>query len=152
MVRMLDGSRPEVKPVSPQTTLKDEAKITHRFINECAFRISESVIFCISDMLKESIQETTKMGKRGTIVIPSALRRRYGLADGSLVIAEAREDGLLLRLATAIPIEIYTPERKAEFLLSNAIDEKDYQAVKENMRPLGVNPSRIKHFRPRRIK
>jgi bifunctional DNA-binding transcriptional regulator/antitoxin component of YhaV-PrlF toxin-antitoxin module len=103
-------------------------------------------------MTKETVQETTKMGKRGTIVILSALRRRYGLADGSLVIAEAREDGLLLRLAAAVPIEIYTPERKAEFFLSNAVDEKDYQAVKEEVRPLGINPSRIRHFRPRRAK
>ena len=38
-----------------------------------------------------------KVGKDGTIVIPVALRRRFGLEEGSPVIAEAREDGVLLR-------------------------------------------------------
>ncbi|MBI2302192.1 MAG: AbrB/MazE/SpoVT family DNA-binding domain-containing protein [Armatimonadetes bacterium] len=46
---------------------------------------------------------TTKVGKRGTLVIPAALRRQYHLAEGSLVIAEARDDGILLRPARAVP-------------------------------------------------
>ena len=44
-----------------------------------------------------------------------------------------------------VPIEIYTPERKAEFLLSNAVDEKDYQAALEEVRRLGLDPSKIPH-------
>jgi len=40
-----------------------------------------------------------------------------GLEERALVIAEEREDGILLRPAVAMPVEIYT-ERKAEFLLS----------------------------------
>jgi len=41
------------------------------------------------------------------------MRRR--LEEGALVIAEEREDGILLRPAVAMPVEIYTSERKAEF-------------------------------------
>ena len=73
--------------------------------------------------------ETMKVGKRGTVVIPSNLRRRYGLLEGTLLVAEARADGVLLRPATVLPVEVYTPERRAEFLLSNAVDEKDYAAT-----------------------
>jgi len=65
---------------------------------------------------------TSRVGKRGTIVVPAALRDRYGLEEGVLVIAEEREDGILLRPAVAVPVEIYTPERRAEFLLNNAVD------------------------------
>ena len=71
-------------------------------------------------------QETCKVGKRGTIVIPVAFRRRFGMEEGTLMIAEERAEGLLLRPAIAMPIETYTPERRAEFLLSNAIDGADY--------------------------
>lgn len=47
--------------------------------------------------------ESSKVGKRGTVVIPATLRRRFGMTEGSLVIAEAREDGVLIRPAVAVP-------------------------------------------------
>ena len=93
---------------------------------------------------------TTKVGKRGTVVIPAPLRRRFGLEEGSLVLAEAREDGVLIRPAMAVPVEIYSPERKAEFLLSNAVDEEDYERAKEKVRKLGLEPATIPHSRPGR--
>ena len=71
-------------------------------------------------------QSTSRVGKRGTVVIPAALRRRFGIEEGSLVIAEDREEGILIRPAAAVPLEIYTPERREEFFLSNAVDEEDY--------------------------
>jgi len=96
-------------------------------------------------------EATSKVGKRGTVVIPAPLRRRFGLEEGSLVLAEAREDGVLIRPAVAVPVEIYTPERKAEFLLSNAVDEKDYDRAKEEVRKLGLEPAAIPHSRPDRV-
>jgi len=92
--------------------------------------------------------ETTKIGKRGTIVIPAAMRRMFGFAEGSLVIAEAHTDGVLLRPATAVPIEIYTPERIAEFLLTNAVDEGDYLQAKKEVRNLGLSSTKINHCSP----
>ena len=53
--------------------------------------------------------ETSKVGKRGAVVIPAKLRRRFGLEEGMLVIAEEREDGILLRPAVAIPVESLLP-------------------------------------------
>ena len=93
--------------------------------------------------------ETMKVGKRGTVVIPSNLRRRYGLLEGTLLVAEARADGVLLRPATVLPVEVYTPERRAEFLLSNAVDEKDYAAtVREGRDSMGLDPRQVTHWRP----
>ena len=48
-------------------------------------------------------QSTSRVGKRGTVVIPAALRRRFGIEEGSLVIAEDREEGILIRPAAAVP-------------------------------------------------
>jgi hypothetical protein len=45
------------------------------------------------------------------------------------------------------PIEIYTPERKAEFILSSAVDEEDYQAARQTVRQMGLDSERIEHYR-----
>ena len=66
----------------------------------------------------------TKVGKRGTIIVPAKLRKRYGIEEGMLVTTEAREDGVLIRPAVVMPVEKYTPERRAEFLLSTAATDK----------------------------
>jgi AbrB family looped-hinge helix DNA binding protein len=93
--------------------------------------------------------ETSKVGKRGAIVVPARLRRKFGIEEGGLVVAEERSDGILIRPAVAMPIEIYTPERKAEFLLSNAVDADDYQAAVEEVRKMRVIPSKVPHHKPR---
>ncbi len=86
---------------------------------------------------------STRKGRRGTVVIPAELRRRYGLEEGSLVIAEPTEEGILLRPAVAVPVEVHSPERKAEFLLSNAVDERDYERALAAVRELGLDPETI---------
>jgi len=94
--------------------------------------------------------ETSKVGKRGTVVVPARLRRKFGIEEGELVIAEERPDGILIRPAVAVPVEIYTPERKAEFLLSNAVDEEDYRAAVAEVKGMGLAPARIPHHKPRK--
>jgi len=93
--------------------------------------------------------ETGRVGKRGTLVIPAALRRRYGLDEGALVLAEERPDGILIRPAVAIATETYTPKRQAAFLLENAVDAADYAAVRKTVRDMGLDPDRIPHSPPR---
>ena len=92
--------------------------------------------------------EVTKIGKRGTIVIPAELRRQMHLHEGDLMIAENHGDGILLKLAVALPIEIYRLERQAEFLLSNATDSSDYEAARQAVEALGLNPDDIPHHKP----
>ncbi len=93
--------------------------------------------------------ETTKIGKRGTIVIPAGLRRKYGFEEGSLVVAEAQEEGILLRPAVTLPVERYTPERKAEFLLNSAVTPEDYAWALKEVRKLGIDPKTIPHEKPK---
>jgi AbrB family looped-hinge helix DNA binding protein len=94
--------------------------------------------------------ETTKIGRRGAVVIPAGLRRRYGFEEGSLVVAEARKEGILLRPAVTLPVERYTPERKAEFLLNNAVTSEDYEWALREVKKLGVDPKTIPHEKPKR--
>jgi len=93
--------------------------------------------------------ETVKVGKRGTVVIPAGIRRKYKIEEGSLLVAEARDEGVLLRPAVMLPVERYTPERKAEFLLNNAITSEDYAWAVKEVEKLGVNPKRVPHRKPK---
>lgn len=87
------------------------------------------------------------VGQRGDVVIPASLRRRFGITGGSLVIVEERADGVLIRPATAFSLEMYTPERQAEFLLSNAVGPKDYARAKEAVRKMGLDFRKIPHYK-----
>ena len=89
-----------------------------------------------------------KVGKRSAVIVPAKLRKRFGIEEGSVVTAEAREDGILIRPAVIVPVDRYSPERKAEFLLSTAKTVDDYRRVRKAVKKLGVNSVSIPHRRP----
>lgn len=93
--------------------------------------------------------KTVQMGKRGTLVIPAKMRKRYRLDEGSSMLIEEREDGLYLRPAVTTPVEveIYTPERLAEFFLNNAMDKEDYLEARKEVVAMGIDPDSIDHLR-----
>lgn len=88
------------------------------------------------------------MGKRGTIVVPAELRARYHMEEGALVLIEEGPSGLTLRPAVALSTEIYSPDRKAAFLLENAVDARDYQRARKAVRAMGLDPDDVSHARP----
>jgi AbrB family looped-hinge helix DNA binding protein len=92
--------------------------------------------------------ESIKVGKRGAIVLPAALRRQYGFDEGATIIAEPTEEGILLKPAVVLATELYSRERKAEFLLNNAIGPDDYARAVAEVRSMGLDPSRIPHEQP----
>ena len=94
-----------------------------------------------------SIAETGLIGKRGNVVLPPRLREHLGIGEGSLVLLEEREGGILIRPLAEL-VEDYTPERRAELLLNNAVDDQDYQDSLEEVRRMGLDPETIPHQRP----
>ncbi len=55
------------------------------------------------------------LSSRGTLTLPAKLRQSLGLKADDQLIAETVPEGLLLRPAVTLPIEIYTERRIAEF-------------------------------------
>jgi bifunctional DNA-binding transcriptional regulator/antitoxin component of YhaV-PrlF toxin-antitoxin module len=90
------------------------------------------------------MSEPTRIGKRGTIVLPAKMRKRYGFEEDTMVVAEETEYGVLLRPAAVVPVEIYSPERKAEFLLANAVNAGDRKKAEEEVRKLGLDPRKMR--------
>ena len=92
--------------------------------------------------------ETGRIGRNGTLVIPARLRRRYALKEGGIVVFQESEDGISIRPAMVVAVEVYSPERKAEFLMNNAVDADDSKRAVRAGRKLGLEPGNIPHRRP----
>ena len=58
--------------------------------------------------------------------------KRLHLRGNETLLLDVSEDGAIrLRPAAVLPIEIYTPERIAEFERESAVDEDTLRAVRE---------------------
>jgi len=84
------------------------------------------------------------------VVLPARLRKRFGIAEGSYVVAEEREEGILLRPAELMLVEMYSPQSVAEFLLGSAVDEASRAEAEAEVRRMGLDPEKIDHFKPPR--
>ena len=61
------------------------------------------------------MQVTFMINSRGVVTLPAKLRQAMGLKADDQLIAETTPQGLLLRPAVTLPLELYTPERVQEF-------------------------------------
>jgi AbrB family looped-hinge helix DNA binding protein len=55
------------------------------------------------------------VNKRGVLTLPKEVRRRIGMTEGRPMSVRVTEEGVLLVPVVAFPVEVYTPERLAEF-------------------------------------
>jgi AbrB family looped-hinge helix DNA binding protein len=70
------------------------------------------------------VKTTLTVTSRGVVTLPAKLRKALGLKANDLLIAETTPDGLLLRPAVPLPVELYTDERIREFNQAEAeLDE-----------------------------
>jgi hypothetical protein len=94
------------------------------------------------------IRSPAKLAAAARSSCPRGFAAAWVSRRGSFVVAEEREDGILIRPATVLPVEIYSPERRAEFLLNNAVGAEDYRHAQAEVKRMGLDPSRIKHHQP----
>ena len=83
---------------------------------ESITQVAELQYFCKAAVVRAAVTITS----RGVITLPARLRKALGLRPDDQLIAEVTPEGLLLRPAVTLPIEIYTPEREREFDESEA--------------------------------
>jgi AbrB family looped-hinge helix DNA binding protein len=79
----------------------------------------------------DNMKTTLTVTDRGTVTLPAKLRRALGIKADDQLIAEATSEGLLLRPAITLPIEIYSEKRIAEFDAAEA----DLDKVLRRRRP-----------------
>ena len=61
------------------------------------------------------MKATVTINSRGVVTLPAKLRQALGLKADDHLIAETTPEGLLLRPAVTLPLELYTSEREREF-------------------------------------
>lgn len=61
------------------------------------------------------MKTTLTITARGVITLPAKLRESLGLSADDQLIAETTPEGLLLRPAVTLPVEMYSEERLREF-------------------------------------
>lgn len=70
--------------------------------------------------------ESVRLGKSGQVSIPRAILRKLGIEPDTTMIVDVTADGgILLRPAGVYPIEVYSPERLAEFAAEDAITPEE---------------------------
>ena len=62
-----------------------------------------------------TMRATLTVTDRGVVTLPAKLRQALGIKPNDQVIAETTPEGLLLRPAVVLPLELYTPQRIKEF-------------------------------------
>lgn len=75
----------------------------------------------------ENMKTSLVVNARGTITLPAKFRRQLGIKANDVLIAEVTSEGLLLRPSVALPLEIYTKERVAEFAVAESELENWYK-------------------------
>jgi len=81
---------------------------------------------------------TVTMTSRGVITLPAKLRRALGLGTDDQLIAETTPEGLLLRPAVTLPVEMYSEQRVREFDAEEADLASVLESKKVRPRPKGA--------------
>jgi len=61
------------------------------------------------------MKATVSVSSRGGITLPARLRQEAGIGPDQTLIAETTSEGILLRPAVTLPVEIYSADRVREF-------------------------------------
>jgi len=78
------------------------------------------------------MKTTLIVTSRGVVTLPVKLRRALGLKADDHLIAETTPEGLLLRPAVTLPVEIYSEKRVSEF---DAAEAELVQELRRKKKP-----------------
>jgi AbrB family looped-hinge helix DNA binding protein len=80
------------------------------------------------------MKATLTVTSRGVVTLPAKLRAALGLKPDDHLIAETTPEGLLLRPAVTLPVEVYSEKRIGEFDEAEADLEKVLRRRKKTAR------------------
>lgn len=80
------------------------------------------------------MKTTVTVTSRGVVTLPAKLRQALGIKADDQLIAETTPEGLLLRPAITLPVEMYSEERIREFDEAEAELDKVLRRKKKSKR------------------
>ena len=82
--------------------------------------------------IPEKVMDTVRLGRNGQLSLPRSVMKRLHLRGNETLLLDVTDDGVIrLRPAAVLPIEMYTPERIAEFERESEVDAETRAAVRK---------------------
>ena len=75
------------------------------------------------------MRQTLIVSTRGQITLPADIRKQFGIKSGEPVIIEDRNGELVLKPATVLAVEMYTPKQIADWDKQDQITEAGRSAL-----------------------
>lgn len=74
------------------------------------------------------------MSSRGQITLPSEIRKKYGMDEGSVLVAEDRNGEIVLKPAAVYEIDYYTDEQIKEWVAADSYkSDKEREDIRKNL-------------------
>lgn len=87
------------------------------------------------------MRQTLIVSSRGQITLPAEVRKQFGIKSGEPVIIEERNGELVLKPATVLEVEMYTPEQIAAWDREDLLDDAARQRVLARLKKPGKTRS-----------
>jgi len=75
------------------------------------------------------MRQTLIVSTRGQITLPADIRKQFGIKSGEPVIIEDHNGELVLKPATVLAVEMYSPEQIAEWDQQDKLRDAQRKAV-----------------------
>ena len=75
------------------------------------------------------MRQTLIVSTRGQITLPADIRKQFGIKSGEPVIIEDRNGELVLKPATVMAVEMYSPKQVAEWDQQDQLSDAKRKAV-----------------------
>ena len=78
--------------------------------------------------------ETLTVSSRGQITLPAALRKRFGIQAGGVLIAEEGQGNIILRPAVVIEVDTYSDQDIAAWDAEDQLPAKEREVILNRFR------------------
>ena len=77
------------------------------------------------------------VSSRGQLTLPSEMRKKYKIDEGSVLVAEDRNGEIVLRPAAVVEFEYYTDEQINEWVAADAFkNDKERETIQAKLKKL----------------
>ena len=79
------------------------------------------------------MRQTLIVSTRGQITLPADIRKQFGIKSGEPIIIEDRNGELVLKPATVLAVEMYSPKQVAEWDQQDQLSDAKRKAVLDRL-------------------
>jgi antitoxin PrlF len=75
------------------------------------------------------------VSSRGQLTLPSEIRKKYGISEGSILVVEEHNGEIILKPATVMEVEYYTDNQVKEWLADDTFqNDHERQVIRSKLK------------------